>query len=342
MAFDYNQFETNQKAAGIRVLTANPPGFATTKYYELSRSGVPISFTNDEIRAARDFIVWPYADVMGFCAYMVGFTYAPPGLRDVPKSGFNRHLPQPVGFSNPRTGKPMAYATDVMSVEGWVPKDLRNDTSSNVDVGDYLFAKVRIGYTALPYAALPDSSMPLVSNAPSEVGLTRYVSRSVAPGSRHLTLPAGAFKWESSGETSTQTLGRMLGYVDVVYTWRQVPQLPAAVFTHIGSVNDSSWDNNPAGTMLLMGVEVTPKRMVTGDRSFDIAYKMRYVGNTDAAYPGQTLGHNYFLRFAGRDIAFRFDRPYAGPPSAKRYVFDTKDFELLFGGPFVTVPWTLM
>lgn len=316
---------------------------------------------------------------------------------DYEGAGVYRRLPQPLPMVNKRTRKPLAYATEVSRFIGLRPAGNSNfdDTldGSVLPVGDFYAAEVTIVYGSLPYRLLTDEALsnevttadlatfpqPLDDLPPREYSLRRYVNRVGAPSAKHVQFPSGVLKWEgvglpknftypdgtSSGAVevklrATQTAGRMIPYTDVVYTWYQVPGIPKAVFTGaIGKVNRFAFDDFDPETLLLTAVELTPHRMITGERAFDIAYRMRHLdGNEpeefddgdvplDGSYAFADSGHNYFLRYqktgSGNDEGVRFvwDRPFSGPDSGagKKWVFDSMNYEDLFKGPFTTGLW---
>ena len=362
--FNYTAWEAHAAAAGKSVFEASVPGAGRVKYYELSTPGPQQSYVARAWRAERTFMVWPYERAWWFAAWLVGWSEIPDAVRGLYQAGPRRVPPQPYPFDNPWTQRPLGYATEIQKVEGCQPDGNKFATTmppgANINAGNYAFAKVTAVYSAVPYRVVGDAEMPKVAaravgaafdagaalTEPDESTLQRYVHRSLAPSARHLQYPAGTMTWEAEAgdpeEVTTQTIGRMLPYVDVNYTWHKVPAVPKAVFTHIGCVNEHTFDDQLGQTMLLLGVDIQANRQVIGSRDFDIGYRMRFFDG------GETKHHNYFLRFKTDPNAlspvrhFKWRRPYYVDESgAHRPVFDLKDFADLFRGPFVAANWTL-
>lgn len=403
---DYSQFKQDAVAAGSPVQTVTVPDYGTVHFFEKARPGPMLSYVGHTFRCERTFVVWPYADAWGFCAWMIGWSYlktaeeageeplsSSPG--DYESAGVYRRIPQPLTVVNKRNGRPLAYATEVSRFMGLRPSGSADydDTHAGPPLayGDYYAAEVTIVYGALPYRVLTDQELsleftaelstfpnPVDDQPPREYTIRRYVSRVGAPSAKHVTFPAGTYKWEGVGLplvrtkpdgsttsaklVSSQTTGKMIPYTDVTYTWYQVPGIPKAIFTGaIGKVNRLPFDDFDAETLLLTSVELTPHRMVTGERSYDIAYRFRHLtGNNpepfddgdvpiSGTYAFADSGHNYFLRFDesgsgdSKVTTFVWDRPFTGPSAdgsaAKKWVFESMLYEDLFRGPFTTGLW---
>ena len=185
------------------------------------------------------------------------------------------------------------------------------DTAKDMPL--YTHARVTLLYEPLTYKIRPDEEMvpgntPFrefdYESAPYEFHLRRYITRTVRPIVEYLSLPRGRMKWVHYGDNYAQ-FAKPVDYAtaipvpaqEIVYTWHQVPFIPQALRTHIGSVNLNTFkDHNRLyhpGTLLLLGAEIKPYRMATGKFVCDIAYRVKYF---NPFRDGR--GHNYFLRFS--------------------------------------------
>lgn len=349
MPINQSEWEAQLTAAGTAYNFVDVPEYGQVKFYELANKGPQLSYQSRVHRCERTFRVWPYDKSWAFCAWMLGWSKLgpSPGSSDC---GVYRVTPQPMPIFNRPNGKPFAYATDVVRHEGGRPDGIKfSPFDGTTVVGNFWWADVTIAYGSVPYKMLADADMTKnpYSLDPDEASLARFVSRSTAPSGKHIQFPAGSLRWEgvassspgSAGqdEISTQTMGKVLPFIDLVYTWHEVPAIPYAVYSHIGTVNYTPFDGRAAERLLLVGVDITPRRMVTGDRAFDIAYRMKY-GDIDG-----TKNHNYFFRIykptgtTYTDVRWTLNKPYyKDSGSTKHYVFEKQEFRDLFRGPFET------
>lgn len=354
-------------------LVIPPPMAAEVPYDE--RPDSPREFvTGGAFKVQRTFQV-PWVLRWNFCMGMLGFPYLDPSVdgsyvvrRSVP-IGYRTTTLNFQGNGN----RPWIYPVSVDQVQpvgrivGYDQDDFYNEA-----VARYELAWVTISYEALTYAVRSDERMieegfyrvPLgVEAVPDEALLGRFVTKHFQPTAEYLTLPFGALKWVDSGTNSvpvTGSHGKIVAAREVMIQWHQVPGIPDATNTHIGSVNDATWPPYaPAqsnyltqfqrGTLLLTSIDIKPYRWFVGQRLYDITYKFKYFqpqsgadAKSDADNPPQQVneffGHNHFLRFAPGAPDTRLPEYYMlthngkrpSPPGNGQAVYPYKDFRDLF------------
>jgi hypothetical protein len=344
-----------KRTAGFQVHVVSAQGYGDIAYWEMSTADGPKdSLAAGELKVERTFEVHPYPGRWAFTRLMLGYSY----LLDpaVAFAGVHRVLPQRYTlYSDDIAGRgkraTTVYATELLSCEGLVPRpwDYANpyNQHSNIPGGatlngythmlpgapGYLSAKCRFAFARPPYPVdVADVVMPRLSQTqhPDEGSWRRYVRVVPVPSAKHITFPAGAYRWEADNASTAQTVGRMLQYSDVDVTWFKVPYVPAGSYEAIGKVNDGDW--NPGfvfkdQTMLLLGTAVQTEINALGERTYTIVYRLRrFVGDDLLRH------HNFFFRFDNNEI--KWDKPRTTLGGVTRYVFDKYDFKKLFCGPF--------
>ncbi len=219
------------------------------------------------------------------------------------------------------------YATDVESMTGQ-GEIVRADIPGQDDGWFYKKCKVTLTYSAPNYRVISDQDMidrgyfkrleqadGSFISVPDEASLKRYVTKFSQPVSQYITIPYGQYFYPD-GSTVSYSYGRVQTSAEVMYVWHQVPVVPTAARTHVGSINAFSFDFSKAnanpyhrGTLLLTSVHTTPYRQPGGGRVWDIMYKMTYFNpkeqgwnvvaskvDTDVEDLSDQGGHNYLLR----------------------------------------------
>lgn len=253
------------------------------------------------------------------------------------------------------------YATTVESVSGERLLGQINLPSQDPDTGlnllddsvagtFYKFARVVIGFEPLPYRVYDDAELLARGfqddwGLPAEYLLARYVTRHVAPSAEYLTLPYGQLRYVDgtsnkikSKQTKEDVLtygtpcvngaGRIISTTELQYTWHQVPFIPEASYSLIGSVNDAPFGDYspslsavpvagpildrdtfpkifPAGTLLLTGVDIKTYRYLNGQFLCDVTYKMKYrlcLDPQNGKPYDPARGHNYVLRWVSYEV----------------------------------------
>ncbi|HYE78137.1 MAG TPA: hypothetical protein VEI97_09130 [bacterium] len=265
--------------------------------------------------------------------------------------------------------------------------------SAYVEAATYEVARVTLNYETATFPVLPDAPTDSVTDPSTNQSHTyesdlirpgfnandiaphasphRYITRFVLPNAEALTLPHGSFQWittvtiDGAGkEEHTVTPGDpVLGshtYIvptsEVHYVWHRVPGRPSAIGQLLGTVNNSTFDEYPRGTLLLLAAEFKPYRWVDGSRYCDVTYKMKHFSALDPNPESNNFGkpysqwadqvtagergHNHFLRYLGSGAMKPFhdmlthngERPGPPTPVADRGipVYREKDFSTLF------------
>lgn len=279
-------------------------GVGTVDYDEVPEGSPSYTLANGTSRVDRTFrVAWNKREL--FCKGMIGF---PRIANTAPGTAENfayvsRVLPQAFpGFRDPTGSEEWLYATAISRLVGVGPTGGYDAEG----VADYRFAMITVQYESLTYKLLTDDELQ-ASNAttdyPDESYMLRFITRVTKPSAEYITLPRGVMYWylpKEPGGTMPKVdfaNARIVPSMEVVYTWHQVPFVPPAVRTHIGSVNSTDFGdrerNYRPGTLLLLAVELKPYRTAVGAFVHDITYRMKYF----EPEPGR--GHNFFLRYNG-------------------------------------------
>lgn len=223
-------------------------------------------------------------------------------------------------------------------------------------------ARLTIEYTTRTYNVLSDAQMIqggyTDSNGnPDESSLVRYVTVVSKPKGQYLGLggPGAGNMIYATGPLTGKPLQASPGVIlptwDLQVTWHQVPlhgvpsvyvnpnlqassTLGAADIT-AGKVNSVTFAGYPAGTLLALPPEFTPRSDPFGYRIYDVVYFFEFVPTF----------HNYVPMIGGTPPLLRFeeistDGTSYGPvndrpplDSTGKHIYDTADFRLLFRSP---------
>ncbi len=319
-----------------------PPGGPDLTYTELVKGW---SYRNNRGQpcGTKVFIVenTEQDSAFQFGQYMCGFPKLTNPDTDHPY--IERVLPAQFGqFKRKDTGRPFLYATD-FNLEILEPYNFDDD----IKEGTALRTKVTVTYEPLPYPVIADEDMDQQYGGPDETTLKRYVMYHPNPNAQFLTLPRGAYKWVPAPSTSEssvrvdQTSGKIQAFCQFVYTWYDVPVIPDAIYTHLGSVNSNDdfggvdgEDGVKPETYYLTGATVKPKRGPGGQRLYDVQWLIKYFDPIQDT-PTSESGHNYFLRYTPGSEADPSIEPkyrlitHDGTDGGKR-VFKAMDWNKLF------------
>lgn len=325
------------------------PGFSRDSVYSfrvrVDVDSIEESWVNNQFQARVSFYV-DTALRRAFMSYLLGYTkliFLDDGRSYIYRS-------PPLGYQLPgiysltRKSRPAYYATSIESMvpvgEPFIPPgnsatpDLFQPNYRGNWLGSKTFYKVTVLFTSLPYSIyrLDDSINFLVDGVTDESNLEQYVLKIPQPSTEFLTLPRGAFCWvddppKPANECSPVdgSNGRLYSYLDITYTWHQIPGVPSVIANgqNIGKVNSTSFDGYPAETLLLMGLTPKGYRWHTGQFYYDIEYKIRYAPQ----------GHNFFLRYLGPSTIPQYNLiTHNGQPDGTR-VFESFEFRQLFRTP---------
>lgn len=288
-------------------------GYNSVQYDELSEGSPMYAFANGASRCERTYLCrWEDRDA--FVKLLVGFsrisnvqggvapfdTYV---LRKIPDGCPDITSP------STETTRTWLWCTQVSQVRGVEPLGY-NDPITQVPV--YQYALVTAVYEGLTYKVVHDADMPLnvpdgadPIDKPYEWYCNRYVTRVIRPHVEYIALARGKFSWvpvageAGSGGPVDYASSVLQSSKEIVYTWHQVPFVPEAARTYIGTVNrytfyDSTESYDP-GTLMYTHCEIKPYRAASGGFVHDIQYRLKHFE------PQPGIGHNYFLRFIPPD-----------------------------------------
>lgn len=294
-------------------------------YYE--RPGSPQeSYTGDVFRARRTFDV-PYPQRWVFIKYMLGTAT----IEGTPTDNvIKRQKPDQYyvyygsnGGPNMGAAKSFMVATGLESIECLGQQILYESlgTGSLLQTSYYDIARITINYESVTYRVEPLIGSQSVE--PDEYHLSQFTTVFKQPTAEFLSLPFGAYKWVEFDENGIPLLdsktkepvgimvqgaqGKIISASEIVVIHHKVPGIPAAIKTHIGSVNLYDWPELGAkkGQLLLTNVELKPYRWLEDQRLYDITFKMKFF-DPEPAEPGSTTyakqptteprGHNWFLQ----------------------------------------------
>lgn len=290
-------------------------------YYE--RPGSPQeSYTGDVFRARRTFDVpypqrWVFIKFMLGTASIEGTATANTIVRQKPDQYYVYYGSN--GGPNYGSAKSFMVATGLESIECLGQQILYDSlgTGSKLQTSYYDIARIVINYESVTYRVEPlVSSQSVVVD---EYHLSQFTTVFKQPTAEFLSLPFGAYKWvefdkagkplvdsvskEPKGILVAGAQGKIISASEVVVIHHKVPGIPAAIKTHIGSVNLFDWPEIGAlkGQLLLTNVELKPYRWLEDQRLYDITFKMKFFdpepGKTNPEQPTtEPRGHNWFLQ----------------------------------------------
>lgn len=174
---------------------------------------------------------------------------------------------------------------------------------------------------------------------------SRYVTRIIKMATKMLTIPRGLVA-DSNKKTIAENIAINEHVGELIYTWHQVPEeaLPQTQWiAGANSVNDSTFDGRPAGTLLFTNdpeLRMTPNP-ITGQYLYDVTYRFHSLITYDKGDPLNPKGHNYIRRSdpnAGgpgvsifRPLLFGlWFTPAGGGPQQQQVMFPSFDFRRLF------------
>src|SRR5262245_3132310 len=146
-----------------------------------------------------------------------------------------------------------------------------------------------VTYKPLPYDLRTDTQ---IVGYGSELG--RFVDRQFDWTIRNIPIPANRLKFAegpSSGQAIPANAAHLLPGCQLVYAWKQVPDLPVdAIRDGVGTVNSADFDTQwppfasigawPAETLLCQPPKIRRYRSLTGRITWEIVYRFDYNPNT--------------------------------------------------------------
>jgi hypothetical protein len=214
-----------------------------------------------------------------------------------------------------------------------------NYKSAN-DVAQYKLARISASYLTPDYSIRSDDEMAAIGavdpnfNHPDESTLLRYAILKAKPRAQYLTLPRGAMQFITGSPEKAANSGINIGPGKIVpavtfeITRVQVPASAVSsqfvcvdqndspinlinsanynnstnyIDRYIGSVNNLTFNNCRAGSLLLVGVDLRPHRSPFGWRTFDVTFMMDFSPQTDSASPPTKFGHNLVPALVQKD-----------------------------------------
>jgi hypothetical protein len=278
-------------------------------YTELVKDGSPaFSIENDTSSVKRSLLInWDDLgdarlaflggpQIMGAAAAQFG----PPAPGA--SSWISRHLPDAFRLFGDTQGRRYLYATKFSGSGYGMPVGSGNGIHDGSDTPIYRYAKIEVVYETLTYDIVSDDDMVSMgltfNNNPDEATLARYVTKEINPGAEYLTLPAGGFKFVTTGTPPVQGgPGKIVPNFDLALTWHLVPlkavgcsllnpQLEDPPIDNcLGNVNSEDFpavtaSGNPGwpmGTLLMTGATIKPVRSTFGDRLYDLTYRFKFL-----------------------------------------------------------------
>lgn len=304
-------------------IKGEPPISRTEEVTYYERPGSPQeSYTGDVFRARRIFDV-PYPQRWVFIKYILGTAT----IEGTPTDNkIKREKPDQYyiyygsnGGPNAGAAKSFMVATGLESIECLGQQILYESlgSGSKLQTSYYDIARITINYESVTYRVEPLNGSQSVSV--DEYDLSQFTTVFKQPTAEFLSLPFGAYKWvefdkngkpmldsktkEPVGILVAGAQGKIISASEIVIIHHKVPGIPAAIKTHIGSVNNAAWPALGAekGQLLLTNVELKPYRWLEDQRLYDITFKMKYFNpEPDKVQVNQPIteprGHNWFLQ----------------------------------------------
>jgi hypothetical protein len=188
----------------------------------------------------------------------------------------------------------------------------------------------------------PGDVLDNINKPKRDYNISTYITKIVQPSMEVLRLPYGYMRWANGlkdaqgnilakpGEGNITGVFKMKPQSDITYIFHQIPALPrkgwlvedevdltgslgeellGGVFTHVGCVNDSTFDSYKTETLLLKAIEAKPYRWIDGKRYYDYVYHMAHFNpvenlgelikldaDSNPEKIGEIIGHNHFIR----------------------------------------------
>ncbi len=323
------------------------PGVAPTdiSYDEVERSPTE-QIAETQYRASRIFIV-PWEKRWTFCAGMIGW----PALKKIinPYQRYRgvdrtyiiqRAIPQGyAALDLDPSGITLLYGAEIDGIKG----EGRILSYDRNNVAQYKKARISIGFKTLSYKVIsdveamksgpstafstPDNGVTVVKEGADESSLFRYVTIFHNSQATYTTLPFGTLRWvqQNPEVRVNNVVGRVIDSRELVLVWHQVPTLPIALKSLIGTVNAYFFQSvsgnvgaNP-GTLLLTSVSVLPYRWFFNQRVYDITYRFKefdapIIPGTptkdadDQPILSRSTGHNVFPHYNSKNNAIFFQQ----------------------------------
>jgi hypothetical protein len=255
-------------------------------------------------------------------------------------------------FTKIGTHRPFLFAQSV-DLKGMAPTTLGSPPDGNA-YPEYKHFRLEVDYATLPYEVKGDTEISggVITSPPAAAVITsiaaewfweRYVTKIAKPAGEFFTIPSGNFKYVTAGTPPvTQGIGKLLSFCNLQVTWHQIPEsgVPSVyvnptlttrsyIESTIGKVNQTAFNGYAIGSLLLLGVTMTPFRSPFGDRIYDVTYMFKYMEPTSGT------GHNYIFRPASNAWleVTTSGSTNIGTYTDGRNIYDWADFRLLFTPP---------
>ena len=232
-------------------------------YEELAGSG-RMAYTHEAgWHASREFIV-DWGDRRAFCEALLGYS------EDI--GGMGVRIP---GQQYP--GYAFLFCRDVQ-VEGI------GELQQGPDMAAYTHAKIDATYR--PNRLGTSTGEEAEFDEDEEARLAR-LDEQWDFGGEYFSVPGSSYWWVAGNQLVEESVGIMIGTIDIVLTSEQEPVLNRSrVAQALGCVNASPWYGFPGGRVLFLGASARRTITAAGIGAWQITYRFR----------GRSIPWNHFMR----------------------------------------------
>lgn len=205
--------------------------------------------------------------------------------------------------------KPWLWASGVENMKG-LGRLTKTFLPDGTSFSSYPHASLDVVHEVLHYRLLTDEELVekdftrKVSGVkyPDEFYAARYCSFHPQPNVLSMSVPQDGMKWAAdapgglANKTASSDTQRKKFNVDIQVRWYGVPDVPEAVRTRLGTVNDRTWEMHPPGhvrkfrphSLIYLGFHIQTRRQINGSFAHDLSLLFSFFNeghNKELAFP---------------------------------------------------------
>lgn len=239
------------------------------------------------------------------------------------------------------------YATAINNIQGFGHKGKYQANFASGNISSYDRARVTIGFSTLPFDIMSDLQLQIFHGSDESY---RYVTKLSRATSEYIAIERGFFKFAEGAGPAGQSFplgtGRVTVKVDLEWIWNQVPDtyifnssgIATNIFSCLGKVNSTAIWGYPAGTLLCLPCEFTPRMMPVSPtllglqpwqppRAWDVKLLFKY-WDPPLTAGATTRGHNTAMWVV--DGLFALIKSVDAMGALSGTLFQSADFNTIF------------